>query len=60
LATLEDVVEHYNFGGVISNLKSIHIRPMNLTSEEKKGLVAFLRTLDDPSFIKNKYFREHK
>lgn len=51
LKTLDDVVEHYNRGGASSDKETINpylsggIRPLNLTSEEKKNLVAFMKTL---------------
>ncbi|WP_408098376.1 cytochrome-c peroxidase [Peredibacter sp. HCB2-198] len=51
LKTLEDVVEHYNRGGassdkeVITPFLSGGIRPLNLTDQEKKDLVAFMKSL---------------
>ena len=45
LLTLEDVVEFYDRGGVPNELLSPLIRPLGLTSADKKALVAFLRTL---------------
>lgn len=51
LKTLEDVVEHYDRGGassdkeVISPFLSGGIRPLNLTDQEKKDLVAFMKSL---------------
>jgi cytochrome c peroxidase len=47
LATLEDVVEHYNSGGQPHPNKSGLLKPMNLTAEEKTDLVNFLKTLTD-------------
>ncbi|MBV9456232.1 MAG: c-type cytochrome [Bradyrhizobium sp.] len=45
LATLEDVVEHYDHGGVDRPSRSDLMRPLDLTSQEKADLVAFLKTL---------------
>jgi cytochrome c peroxidase len=45
LATLEDVVEHYDHGGVDRPSRSDLMRPLGLTSDEKADLVAFLKTL---------------
>ncbi len=45
IATLEQVVEHYDGGGVERRSRSDLIKPLNLTSQEKSDLVAFLRTL---------------
>jgi cytochrome c peroxidase len=45
LATLEDVVEFYSEGGRPNPNLDPAIRPRNFTDEEKRALVAFLRTL---------------
>lgn len=44
--TLDDVVEFYNKGGIKNPFQDNLIIPLNLTKEEKKDLVAFLRTLE--------------
>lgn len=53
-STLEEVIEHYNSG--VNNSPNIdpllqNGRSLNLTPTEKQGLVDFLKTLSDPSFI---------
>ncbi len=45
MATLEDVVEFYNKGGIKNKNLDENIKPLNLTDQEKKDLVAFLKTL---------------
>lgn len=45
LATLEEVVEFYDQGGIDNEDKSPLLRPLELTAEEKAALVAFLKTL---------------
>jgi cytochrome c peroxidase len=45
LATLEDVVEHYDHGGIARPSRSDLMRPLGLTGQEKTDLVAFLKTL---------------
>jgi len=45
LATLEAVVDHYDHAGVDRPSRADLMRPLNLTSEEKADLVAFLKTL---------------
>jgi cytochrome c peroxidase len=45
LATLRDVVELYDRGGLDRPSRSREIRPLGLTSEEKDAMLAFLRTL---------------
>ncbi|MFB9270184.1 cytochrome-c peroxidase [Bradyrhizobium erythrophlei] len=45
VATLEDVIELYNKGGVDRPSRSPEIRPLSLTESEKKDLIAFLQTL---------------
>jgi cytochrome c peroxidase len=47
LATLEEVIEHYNSGGKNHINKSPIIKPLHLTPEEKQDLLAFLHALSD-------------
>lgn len=46
LKTLEEVVEHYNKGGVKNPWLHQDIRPLNLSSQDKIDLVAFLHALN--------------
>jgi len=46
MATLEEVVDHYDHGGTDRPSRSDLIKPLGLTSQEKSDLVAFLRTLN--------------
>jgi cytochrome c peroxidase len=48
LATLEQVVDHYDTGGVDRPSRSDLMRPLHLTAEEKSDLVAFLKSLTSP------------
>jgi cytochrome c peroxidase len=56
LATLRDVVVHYNNGGVtnegdpVNDFLSGGIRPLNLTDKEIDDLVAFMEALTSPEF----------
>ncbi len=58
LKTLDEVVEHYNRGGASSDKEPINpylsggIRPLNLTTAEKKNLVAFMKTLTSGKHLK--------
>ncbi len=45
MTTLEQVVEHYNTGGINRPSRSELIKPLNLTDQEKADLIAFLKTL---------------
>jgi cytochrome c peroxidase len=45
LATLEQVVEHYDRGGVDRPSRSDLVKPLGLTTQEKSDLVVFLKTL---------------
>lgn len=60
LATLRDVVEHYNNGGITRKTDSVNdflsggIRPLDLTDDEIADLVAFLETLTSPQFAAQK------
>lgn len=50
IQTLEEVVEHYNHAGVNRPSRSDLIFPLDLSSQDKADLVAFLRTLtSEPS-----------
>lgn len=56
LATLREVVDHYNNGGVtdpddpVNAFLSGAIRPLNLSEQEVEDLVAFMDTLTSPQF----------
>ena len=52
-ATLEEVIEFYNRGGGADSNKSPLLRPLGLTDQEKKDLLAFLLSLssDKPLII---------
>lgn len=58
IETLEEVVEHFNSGGVLHPNKSSKIKPLNLTEQEKADLVAFLKSLTDQQFISNPDFSD--
>jgi cytochrome c peroxidase len=45
LNTLEEVVEHYNKGGIKNPWLHQDVRPLNLTDQQKKDLVEFLKAL---------------
>lgn len=45
IATLEDVIELYNRGGIDRPSRSPSIEPLSLTETEKKALIEFLQTL---------------
>ncbi len=57
LATLRDVMVHYNNGGVtnegdpVNDFLSSGIRPLNLTDAEIDDLVAFMEALTSPEFL---------
>jgi len=45
VANLEEVIEHYDKGGVPNPQLDPEIRPLHLTAQEKRDLLAFLRAL---------------
>lgn len=51
--TLEEVVEFYDKGGEANDFLDGGIRPLNLTEQEKKDLVEFLRSLTSPRFAQS-------
>ncbi len=54
MATLHDVIEHYDSGGKPHPNKSHLLKPIGLTNDEKEDLIAFLNTLTDKEFANNK------
>ncbi len=44
-ATLEEVVAHYNRGGDTKDNLDPNLKPLNLTAQEQKDIVEFLKTL---------------
>jgi cytochrome c peroxidase len=53
MATLEEVVDHYDRGGSADQALDEEIRPLGLSADDKRALVAFLRSLSgriDESF----------
>jgi len=53
MQTLEEVVEHFNSGGVNHVNQSGSVQPLALTNQEQEDLVAFLKSLTDQSFLNN-------
>ncbi len=58
LATLQEVIDHYNSGGKQHINKSELVQPLNLSEDEKNDLIVFLHALTDASFINNPIFME--
>ena len=56
MATLSEVIEHYNRGGYNHPNKSKLIRPLGLSQNECKDLEAFLISLTDRKFLYNPRF----
>ncbi len=51
LPDLEAVINHYNSGGKQHPNKSEKIKALQLSQDEKKQVIAFLKTLTDASFL---------
>lgn len=51
LATLDDVMDHYQSGGSSHPNKAAEIGPLSLTETQKENLKDFLNSLTDASFI---------
>jgi len=52
--TLEQVVEHYNDGGLPFPNRDKRVRKLNLNDREKAALVAFMKALTDSSVLHNR------
>ena len=57
-SNMMDVVEHYNQGGQNHPHKSHLLKSLNLTSQEKMDLVAFLGALTDYDFLSDPKFKK--
>jgi len=57
MQTLAEVVHHYNLGGNYAENKSPTVRPLGLSADQEKALIAFLRTLTDDTFVNNPAYR---
>jgi cytochrome c peroxidase len=58
MASLEEVVEHYNTGGQDHVNKNEILQPLDLTDCEKTDLVNFLLALTDTEFVNNSNFKQ--
>ena len=60
--TLEEVVDHYNSGGVMSSTIDPFMKystgGLSLAPSQKEDLIAFLHTLTDTSFVSNPAFSD--
>ena len=52
LATLDDVIDHYQSGGSSHPNKAAEIGPLSLTETQKENLKDFLNSLTDDSFLR--------
>ncbi len=57
LPDLEAVLNHYNSGGKQHSNKSEKIQNLQLNQDEKKQIIAFLKTLTDVSFLNQSIFK---
>ncbi len=57
MKTLAEVVDHYNSGGQYAENRSANVFPLGLNPRQKAGLLAFLQTLTDTSFVNNENYR---
>lgn len=57
LSSLEEVIEHYDSGGVGHWNQSDEIGTLGLTEDEKSSLIAFLNSLEDETFLNNLNYR---
>lgn len=52
--TLEEVIDHYNSGGRQGFNVNPNVRPLHLSKEDMKDVIAFLHTLTDRSLVDRK------
>jgi cytochrome c peroxidase len=56
IATLEEVILHYESGGKNHLNKNPILQPFTLTKRQRKELISFLKSLTDPDFLTNPAF----
>ncbi len=49
--TLEEVIDHYNSGGHYSENRDSNIKPLGMSEQNKKDLIAFLHALTDETTL---------
>ncbi|NNK81062.1 MAG: cytochrome-c peroxidase, partial [Flavobacteriales bacterium] len=59
IESLEAVIEHYSKGMNEHPHRAAQLKPFHFNRREKKSLLAFLRTLDDHSFVTNERFQNN-
>jgi cytochrome c peroxidase len=57
LATLEEVIAHYESGGKENKGKGEVIKPFKISSKERIDLINFLKSLTDQTFLTNPSYR---
>lgn len=53
VSSLEEVVDHFNTGGVGHQNQSERVKPLGLSEQDRKDLVNFMHSLTDESFLMN-------
>lgn len=59
IENLGEVIEHYSEGMTQHPHRAAQLKPFHFSKREKKSLIAFLRTLDDHSFISEERFKNN-
>ncbi|HZJ31070.1 MAG TPA: cytochrome c peroxidase [Vicinamibacterales bacterium] len=57
-ATLDAVIDHYSSGGKDHPNRDLRVQPFHFTQSEKAALIAFLKTLTDPTFLTDLRFSD--
>ncbi len=60
MKNLAEVIDHYNSGGQYAENRSANVFPLGLDKRQKAGLLAFLQTLTDTSFVNNENYRPRR
>ncbi len=53
LESIEEVIQHYNEGGLYAENLDPNVRPLHLSDKDQQDLIAFLQTLTDSSALTN-------
>ncbi len=56
--TLEEVIEHYDSGGHVTENYDANMHPLGLTPKQKQALITLLHSMTDTSFVQNPAFQD--
>ena len=56
LETLDEVLDHYDGGVIFARNVDPNLRVLDMSDDDRRALVAFIRTLEDPEFTSDERY----